>query len=463
MLTKLAVHNLGVIRQAPIDLSKSLTIVCGPNGSGKTYLSYIAYAMCNPMLGPYALLSDDEVKSLLDQEPVSINFDKDAIIAFRSMRLSSIKEQLSEIFGISSAQANDLFPDFELIPEENEQTYLDRVIAKEFSQDFTLNGLHCRITKESGPSAVIQFLKVYGNRSILEKNLKLTLMPIIMQMIFGTGIFRPLMLPVERSSIFTFAREIANSRSRLVQSIRRLTSSNTNLDANLFSELINEQASLYPLALNQLFSLSSDMTRVEKMEGDFGELADEIEHSLLHGNLSVSEQGDVVFSPDGSGKKLPMVMGASIVKTLSNLVFFLRHMLSRGDLLIIDEPEINLHPQAQVAMARIIAQMVNHGLRVMVSTHSDYMIREFNNLIMLGNKSEAMEALATRLGYSSDMPLAAQDVAVEAMKFEEDGRIVGRMIPVDRNGVEIAAIDVVTNLLNEVSDEIYFTLTTADD
>ncbi|MDE6109302.1 MAG: ATP-binding protein, partial [Muribaculaceae bacterium] len=267
----------------------------------------------------------------------------------------------------------------------------------------------------------------------------------------------------ERSSIYTFSREISGSRSRLVQALRKLSSQDNSLDPNLITELINEQSNRYPMALDQLISLSSDTTLMENKEGDFGELADEIERGLLHGNLSVSEQGDVVFNPDGSGKKLPMVMGASIVKTLSNLVFFLRHMLSKGDLLIIDEPEINLHPQAQVLMARIITQMVNHGLRVMVSTHSDYMIREFNNLIMLGNKSEAMDALATRLGYSPDMPLAAENVAVEVMKFDDDGRVIGHMLPIDRNGVEIAAIDVVTNRLNEVSDEIYFNLTTADD
>ncbi len=34
---KILVKNLGAIKQAEIDLSKKLTVFCGPNGTGKTY------------------------------------------------------------------------------------------------------------------------------------------------------------------------------------------------------------------------------------------------------------------------------------------------------------------------------------------------------------------------------------------------------------------------------------------
>lgn len=464
MLTRLSIHNLGVIKQAPLELSKPLTIVCGANGSGKTYLSYIAYALCSPGLGPYMRLSEDDVKTLLEQGHVSVELKDENIIEFRQKRFNSIKGQLDNIFGIGETQANEIFSDFEFCPDEPARLYCRRVIEREFDVEFNLSNANFELIKKSGEAQVtIKCLSFEGDRSVLAASLSIALMPIVIQQVCGTGIFRPIMLPVERSSIYTFAREISNSRSRLVQTIRKLTSGEQSANPELISELINDRSNRYPMALDNLLSISSDMTLLEKKVGDYSDLADAIEQELLHGHLSVSEKGDVVFSPKGSAQKLPIALGASVVKTLSNLVFLLRHMLRKGDLLIIDEPEINLHPAAQVIMSRIIARMVNRGLRVMISTHSDYMVREFNNLIMLGNDTPAMQELASKLGYSDDMPLSADDVTVEVLSFDDDGRAIGRLLPVECNGVEIEAIDIVTNALNEVSDEIYFTLNSDND
>ena len=34
---KIQIKELGAIKEATIDLSKKLTVFCGPNGTGKTY------------------------------------------------------------------------------------------------------------------------------------------------------------------------------------------------------------------------------------------------------------------------------------------------------------------------------------------------------------------------------------------------------------------------------------------
>lgn len=63
-------------------------------------------------------------------------------------------------------------------------------------------------------------------------------------------------------------------------------------------------------------------------------------------------------------------------------------MNKKANLLMIDEPELNLHPDAQRLMARLIVYLVNNGIKVAVSTHSDYFIKEINSLIMLKNSFE---------------------------------------------------------------------------
>ncbi len=70
-----------------------------------------------------------------------------------------------------------------------------------------------------------------------------------------------------------------------------------------------------------------------------------------------------------------------MVKELSPLVLYLRYLAKPGELLVIDEPEMNLHPEAQVKMMEFLAMLVNAGLRVLITTHSPYMVDHVINLM----------------------------------------------------------------------------------
>src|SRR5947209_10674831 len=70
-----------------------------------------------------------------------------------------------------------------------------------------------------------------------------------------------------------------------------------------------------------------------------------------------------------------------MVKELSPLVLYLRYLAKPGELLIIDEPEMNLHPEAQVKIIEFLAMLVKAGLRVLITTHTPYMLDHLSNLI----------------------------------------------------------------------------------
>jgi len=70
-----------------------------------------------------------------------------------------------------------------------------------------------------------------------------------------------------------------------------------------------------------------------------------------------------------------------MVKELSPLALYLRYLAKPGELLIIDEPEMNLHPEAQVKMIEFLAILVNAGLKVLITTHSPYVVDHLTNLI----------------------------------------------------------------------------------
>ena len=69
-----------------------------------------------------------------------------------------------------------------------------------------------------------------------------------------------------------------------------------------------------------------------------------------------------------------------MVKELSPLVFHLRYFAQPNELLIIDEPEMNLHPTAQVQILEFLAILANKGINVLITTHSPYIIDHLGNL-----------------------------------------------------------------------------------
>ena len=78
--------------------------------------------------------------------------------------------------------------------------------------------------------------------------------------------------------------------------------------------------------------------------------------------------------------------------------------MSGHKFLIIDEPELNLHPQNQRKVARLLARIVRAGIKVMISTHSDHIVRELNNLIMLSADKDG--ALRKKHGYDEEETLS---------------------------------------------------------
>lgn len=76
------------------------------------------------------------------------------------------------------------------------------------------------------------------------------------------------------------------------------------------------------------------------------------------------------------------------------------------DILFFCLPEVLAHPTTQCDIAKKLVKLMNNGKQVVISTNSDYIVKELNTLIMLSKKSEHTIAIQKKYDYSDNVLLS---------------------------------------------------------
>lgn len=140
-------------------------------------------------------------------------------------------------------------------------------------------------------------------------------------------------------------------------------------------------ADFLDLLVSRISQLEQRKTRSAKVKN----LATQMERHILEGSVRVN-QGEVqypsfAYRPMGWKKDVPLMRSSSMVSELAPIVLYLRHIVEQGDVLIIEEPESHLHPSKQAAFARELAKVVNAGVHVVITTHSEWFLEQIGNLV----------------------------------------------------------------------------------
>ncbi|MBX5449945.1 AAA family ATPase [Thermogemmatispora sp.] len=416
---QITVYNLGPLRQAEIAL-KPLTVFVGKNNTGKTWLAYtIAGALGRYSWGHYlnAYLSgqtrekyrplDSLVRRIAEQSEGVIDlvtFADEHAERFLNDLLARVREWLPLFLGSDHARFDELVMRIDIAAFKPEllrrllQTSISDHIGRD-QEDAPLKAL-----KESGEAR----LYFYPGQNVSERLPRREIASFVNGIIFRE-ILRAFWqdisyFPTERSSII-YERFISLPPSARNKRGNR-TADALGLLERLLAALSEQPPRLVPMPIaafvdivwrfhrQSSLSLTQEPDRVSASRSRYLELATLLQEEILEGTLDFRpvEAGttrEILFSPaavatasaPGPRPELELSVSSSMVKELSSLALYLRYLAHPGELLVIDEPEMNLHPEAQVKLIELLAMLVNAGLHIMMTTHSTYMIDHLINLL----------------------------------------------------------------------------------
>ena len=406
---KVIIQNLGIIRYAEFEPAQ-LTLICGNNNAGKTYVTYALFGFFTLWKQLIAgRVSEDLIERLWKDSHIDLDMHHytNTIQSILDTACRKYVNLLPRVFATKPERFKDT--QFSIQIDKNEINY-DLPYHLE-SGSGTTNMISVN-KAENSPIISISLLtdkkEVKLTKEALSKYINFTLTEIIFNQFFP----KTYIASTERTGAAIFRKELDFARNRLIAEIGANASGAVKADNTL--ELVIKSYQDYALPVNANVDFARNLEAITKDKSylamEHPEILDAFS-DIIGGDYQVKKDG-LYYIPQKGRTRLTMQESSSSVRSLLDVGFYLKHVIQNGDFLMIDEPELNLHPSNQRRMARLFAQLVNAGIRVFVTTHSDYLIRELNTLIMLNSNGNPLTNIMDEVHYHNNELLDVSKVRI---------------------------------------------------
>ena len=186
-----------------------------------------------------------------------------------------------------------------------------------------------------------------------------------------------------------------------------------------------------------------DIIEMTPRRGPFYDIASELEKELLQGQIKIERRllsSDIAYIH--KQHSIPIHRVSSTVSEMAPFILYLKHMIHEKSTLIIEEPEAHLHPRNQAIFAKYLVRLVRLGLRVVLTTHSPFILDQLSNLIQAGSTTARQNGAgpSSKKGPSSNLNLGPDDYldAAEVAAYEfrhSHGAYDIRRLDVDAEGI----------------------------
>lgn len=455
---KISIKNLGAIKQAEFTLGE-LTIICGGNNTGKTYATYALFGFLSFWRDAFSIkVQDGDVQRLLNEGTIELELKDYINDASRILKngCEAFTKQLTHVFASSDKHFTESYFAVALDPNDIQPSpTFERTMGAAKAQLFSIS------KKANSQLVTISLLVQKEKVKIPQEVINRIIGDALKDIIFGHLFPHPFIASAERTGAAIFRKELNFARNRLLEEM-----SSMEKDINPF-ELLSKVYTDYALPVKSNVEFTRQLEEFAKKESFIAKDHPAILNDftdIIGGDYLVTKNDELYYVPKGKKIKLTMDESSSAVRSLLDIGFYLRHVAAPGDLLMVDEPELNLHPENQRRVARLFSRLVNIGIKVFITTHSDYIIKELNTLIMFNQRGERLEALAKREHYGESEFLDPKKVRVyiaEETLIRLDGAqrktkcqtLVAADID-SKLGIEARSFDTTIESMNSIQDEI---------
>ena len=454
----IAVENFGPIEKGAVEL-RPLTIFVGASNTGKTYFSVLIYSLHNtlegfsriPVVGRQAsrlferflgsFVASDEERTAISAE--AKEFGDRLRLVDRPLKFSDLPERIQEEAnktllgsdGAAEGLIDELRRCFDLASAS-------RLIRAREGIDRAKVSLNVReglrdlwridaLVSDTGSVVAgeiddMVLVPARGQSSELGSRLK----QIAAHLDAGQVSFALAELPYVVGLDSREAHYLPAARSGIMQSHRVIASSVMARATRAGLERVGELPT-FPGPLADFMQRLIDhrgqddgFRSVSRRPESFQTIASELEDGALGGKILVQRQlprayPEFLYRPRNATQSIGLGQVSSMVSELAPMILLLRDGMGAGDTLIIEEPEAHLHPAAQTEMAYTLARLVNAGVRVVATTHSDWLLKAFGNLMREGELKEKTGGVVDEA--SAQARLRPEDVGVWLFRKGEGG------------------------------------------
>ena len=396
------VQNFGPIEKAEIDL-RPLTVFVGESNTGKTYLAALIYALHKHFEGVSQLPWADSTASYFtldyrsrDRYPQSQReaLEQEMLAVLEKLNTPGCPFKISDLPQKMCDMLEYRLTDQENFPDELKRCFdfenVSKLIRFAGNRSNEMNvslSVHDRDqtcwdfeTQVAGSADPTITGHINPDMILLDAKRKTEFHEISdVERLFRTLRSRrwrtrdSYYLPAARSGIM---QSLGVIKLSLIKRTTRIGLDR--LEASTFSGMIADFLE-WVISYTEIGTSSSSIRRV----------AEQLETELLEGRIEVKRStpeaySEFLYRPDQGKETLRMSHASAMVSELAPLVYLLQGIIGPGDLLIIEEPESHLHPGAQTKIAQTLARLVRAGVRVLITTHSNYLLQQIGNLIREG-------------------------------------------------------------------------------